>query len=238
MNNSKAKQNWIFDLDDVLASTQNSGLADQTKSAITQFIIDEGVLDSEAGADENRIKVDAYNLMMDLYKEYGSTYVGLVRKNMLDDAGKKRFEENVYGKLDFTVLEKDDKLKAALSQVSEGIDGKMVVLTSSHSSYAKQVLKHLEIDGYFSNIWGVGETDPAFKPEKEVFDMIMCVESFNPKTTVFCDDNNKHIAGAKQAGIETTAKINSDGSVEVSIVSPNLVSAFQAISSATPLRMG
>jgi putative hydrolase of the HAD superfamily len=77
------------------------------------------------------------------------------------------------------------------------------ILTNNPSQFAYRVLSHLGVADLFEHIIGSEELELQLKPRVEAFYRALEITGYNPKTTIFIDDNPEFLVGAKEAGLKT-----------------------------------
>jgi putative hydrolase of the HAD superfamily len=138
--NFASVETWVFDLDNTLYP-HDLNLWQQIDDRIRAFVSDFlGVT-----------KDDAFKLQKDYYKRYGTTMRGLMAEhNMKPDD----FLEFVH-KIDHSPLLPNPELGNAL----EKLPGRKLILTNGTRKHAENVMKRLEIDHHFEDVFDIAAAD-------------------------------------------------------------------------------
>lgn len=146
--------NWVFDLDNTLYP-HHLNLWQQVDERIRAFV-----------ADFLKIsKKDAFRLQKDYYKRYGTTMRGLMAEHGMkpDD-----YLEYVH-QIDHSPLEPNPALGDAL----EKLPGRKLILTNGTRKHAENVMKRLQIDHHFEDVFDIAAADLDPKPLPQVYERFL-----------------------------------------------------------------
>src|SRR5215216_4592038 len=154
-------ETWVFDLDNTLYP-HDLNLWQQIDDRIRSFV-------------SNFLKVtkdEAFRVQKDYYKRYGTTMRGLMAEhNMKPDD----FLEFVH-KIDHSPLLPNPELGDAL----EKLPGRKLILTNGTRQHAENVMKRLEIDRHFEDVFDIAAADLDPKPHPQVYDRFLKKHGVEP----------------------------------------------------------
>ena len=147
-------ETWVFDLDNTLYPHDLNlwqQIDDRIRSFVSEFL---GVT-----------KDDAFRVQKDYYKRYGTTMRGLMAEHAMkpDD-----FLEFVH-KIDHSPLLPNPELGAAIEQ----LPGRKLILTNGTRKHAEAVMRRLEIDRHFEDVFDIAAADLDPKPLPQVYDRFL-----------------------------------------------------------------
>jgi putative hydrolase of the HAD superfamily len=133
-------QTWVFDLDNTLYP-HDLNLWQQIDERIRKFVSDFLRVTHE----------EAFRVQKDYYKRYGTTMRGLMAEHgmMPDD-----FLEFVH-QIDHSPLLPNPALGAAIEQ----LPGRKLILTNGTRKHADAVMRRLEIDRHFEDVFDIAAAD-------------------------------------------------------------------------------
>jgi putative hydrolase of the HAD superfamily len=83
------------------------------------------------------------------------------------------------------------------------------LLSNTNEIHIQKVHQHLQLvsphktlDPYFEKVYFSSDVKMR-KPDEEIFEFVLKENNLNPATTLFIDDTEQHILGAKKLGIQT-----------------------------------
>jgi len=134
---------WVFDLDNTLYP-HHLNLWQQVDARIRDYIVD-------------FLKVthqEAVRVQKDYYRRYGTTMRGLMEEHGLDP---EKFLEVVH-EIDHSPLTPNPALGAAIA----GLPGRKLILTNGTRRHADAVMRRLEIEKHFEDVFDIvaGELEP------------------------------------------------------------------------------
>ena len=185
---------WVFDLDNTLYP--HHLLWQQVDDRIRAFIVDF----LKVSPDE------AFRVQKDYYKRYGTTMRGLMTEHGMksDD-----YLEFVH-KIDHSPLEPNPTLGAAL----EKLPGRKLVLTNGTRKHADAVMKRLEIDRHFEDVFDIAAADVDPKPLPQVYKRFLARHEVDPAKAAMFEDLSRNLEVPHQLGM-TTVLVVPEGTREV-----------------------
>ncbi|MCX5781817.1 MAG: HAD-IA family hydrolase [Elusimicrobia bacterium] len=97
------------------------------------------------------------------------------------------------------------KIYSGILELLEKLKGKKkAVLTNKPENISKKILESLNLDSYFSLVWG-GDTGPKKKPDPGPIHSILKRFKLEPKDAIMIGDGINDIRAAKSAGVATLA---------------------------------
>ena len=175
---------WLFDLDNTLYPLESGHMLlvqDKMTDFMERFT---GLPRDEARALQKRY-----------YHQHGTTLAGLMAHHGVDPEA---FLEEVH---DITMdrLTPDPALRAALLR----LPGRQMIFTNGSAGHAHRVLRKLEIDDIFEDVFHIAAADYIPKPAPETFEKVVARFGIDPKVTCFFEDSEKNLAPAATLGMTT-----------------------------------
>ena len=157
-----AVETWVFDLDNTLYP-HDLNLWQQIDDRIRSFV---------SRISSSVTKDDAFRLQKDYYKRYGTTMRGLMAEHGMkpDD-----FLEFVH-EIDHSPLLPNPELGDAI----EKLPGRKLILTNGTRKHAEAVMKRLEIDHHFEDVFDIAAADLDPKPLPQVYDRFLRKHGVDP----------------------------------------------------------
>jgi putative hydrolase of the HAD superfamily len=177
-------ENWVFDLDNTLYP-HHLNLWQQVDERIRAFV-----------ADFLKIsKDDAFRLQKDYYKRYGTTMRGLMAEHGMkpDD-----YLEYVH-QIDHSPLTPNPQLGDAL----EKLPGRKLILTNGTRKHAENVMKRLEIDRHFEDVFDIAAADLDPKPLPQVYERFLKRHDVNPGKAAMFEDLARNLEVPHRLGMTT-----------------------------------
>ena len=176
--------NWVFDLDNTLYP-HHLNLWHQVDERIRTFVAD--LL--------NISKDDAFRLQKDYYKRYGTTMRGLMAEHGMspDD-----YLEYVH-QIDHSPLIPNPQLGDAL----EKLPGRKLILTNGTRKHAENVLKRLEIDHHFEDVFDIAAADLDPKPMPQVYERFLKRHDVDPTKAAMFEDLARNLEVPHALGMTT-----------------------------------
>jgi putative hydrolase of the HAD superfamily len=184
-------ENWVFDLDNTLYP-HHLNLWQQVDERIRSFV-----------ADFLKIsKDDAFRLQKDYYKRYGTTMRGLMAEHGMkpDD-----YLEYVH-QIDHSPLTPNPQLGDAL----EKLPGRKLILTNGTRKHAENVMKRLEIDRHFEDVFDIAAADLDPKPLPQVYERFLKRHDVNPGKAAMFEDLARNLEVPHRLG-KTTVLVVPEG---------------------------
>lgn len=186
-NNSRgfhAVETWVFDLDNTLYPP-DTNLWQQIDDRIRAFVSEFLKVTPE----------DAFRVQKDFYKRYGTTMRGLMAEhNMKPDD----FLEFVH-EIDHSPLEPNPILGDAL----ERLPGRKLILTNGTRKHAEAVMKRLDIDKHFEDVFDIAAADLEPKPKPLVYDRFLKKHGVDPQKAAMFEDLARNLEVPHHLGMTT-----------------------------------
>jgi len=175
-------KNWIFDLDNTLYSPEEE-IFSQIDERMTKFITDKFKINNE----------EAFNIQKKYFLEYGTTLSGLMKKNNIDSD---EFLEFVHD-IDLDILKPDKKLNKIISN----LPGKKFIFTNGSKKHAQNVLKKLEMNAIFDDIYDIKDSNFIPKPNMEAYTTFINKMGIDVNKSIMFEDIARNLQPAKELGI-------------------------------------
>jgi len=186
---------WVFDLDNTLYP-HHLNLWQQVDERIRDYIARFLDLTHE----------QAFQLQKDYYKRYGTSMRGLMTEHGMqpDD-----FLDFVH-RIDHSPLEPNPALGEAIAQLG----GRKLILTNGTRRHADVVMRRLEIDRHFEDVFDIAAADLEPKPLPQVYDRFLARHGIDPARAAMFEDLARNLAVPHALGM-TTVLVVPDGTREV-----------------------
>jgi putative hydrolase of the HAD superfamily len=177
-------ETWVFDLDNTLYP-HDLNLWQQIDDRIQQFIANF----------LNIPKGDAFRVQKDYYKRYGTSMRGLMAEHGMkpDD-----FLEFVHA-IDHSPLLPNPELGDAIEQ----LPGRKLILTNGTRKHAEAVMRRLEIDRHFEDVFDIAAADLDPKPLPQVYDRFLRKHGVDPGRAAMIEDLARNLEVPHQLGMTT-----------------------------------
>jgi putative hydrolase of the HAD superfamily len=188
-------ETWVFDLDNTLYS-HHLNLWQQVDDRIRAFV-----------ADFLKVSKDeAFRLQKDYYRRYGTTMRGLMAEHGMspDD-----YLEYVH-EIDHSPLVPDPALGDALEQ----LPGRKLILTNGTRKHAEAVMKRLDIDRHFEDVFDIAAADLDPKPLPQVYERFLKRHDVDPRHAAMFEDLARNLEVPHTLGM-TTVLVVPEGQREV-----------------------
>jgi putative hydrolase of the HAD superfamily len=190
-----AVETWVFDLDNTLYP-HHLNLWQQVDVRIRDYIV--GFL--------NVTHDEAFRLQKDYYRRYGTTMRGLMEEHGLDPD---KFLAVVH-EIDHSPLTPDPVLGAAIAS----LDGRKLILTNGTRRHAETVMRRLEIDQHFEDVFDIVAADLEPKPRPQVYDRFLKRHGVDPAKAALFEDLARNLEVPHALGM-TTVLVVPSGTREV-----------------------
>ncbi len=186
---------WVFDLDNTLYP-RHLDLWQQVDERIRAYVADFLKVSKE----------EAFRVQKDYYKRYGTTMRGMMAEHGMapDD-----YLDFVH-KIDHSPLTPNPALGAAL----EKLPGRKLILTNGTRKHADAVMKRLEIDRHFEDVFDIAAADLDPKPWPQVYKRFLARHDVDPATAAMFEDLARNLETPHALGM-TTVLVVPDGQREV-----------------------
>jgi putative hydrolase of the HAD superfamily len=189
-----AVETWVFDLDNTLYP--HHLLWQQVDDRIRQYV-----------ADFLRVtKDEAFRLQKDYYKRYGTTMRGMMTEHGINPDEYLEFVHQI----DHSPLEPNPALGTAI----ESLPGRKLILTNGTRKHADAVMKKLEIDHHFEDVFDIAAANLDPKPLPQVYDRFLHKHGVDPKRAAMFEDLARNLEVPYALGM-TTVLVVPDGTREV-----------------------
>jgi putative hydrolase of the HAD superfamily len=188
-------ETWVFDLDNTLYP-HHLNLWQQVDEKIRNYIA--GFLDITHD--------EAFRLQKDYYRRYGTTMRGLMTEHGMqpDD-----YLEVVH-QIDHSPLTPNPELGAAIERLS----GRKLILTNGTRKHAEAVMRRLEIDRHFEDVFDIVAAELEPKPSAITYDRFLDRHGVDAKNAAMFEDLARNLAAPHALGM-TTVLVVPDGLREV-----------------------
>lgn len=176
--------NWVFDLDNTLYP-HHLNLWQQVDERIRNFVANFLKISKE----------DAFRLQKDYYKRYGTTMRGLMAEHGMDPDA---YLEYVH-QIDHSPLTPNPKLGDAL----EKLPGRKLILTNGTRKHAENVMKRLEIDRHFEDVFDIAAADLDPKPLPQVYERFLKRHDVDPRKAAMFEDLARNLEVPHRLGMTT-----------------------------------
>ena len=183
MNLSDIK-NWVFDLDNTLYSPEED-IFSQIDKRMTEFIISKFNVNEE----------EAFNIQKKYFLEYGTTLSGLMKRENIDPD---EFLEFVHD-INLEIL----KPNIELSKIIKNLPGDKFIFTNGSKKHAENVLKQLEMNGIFDDVFDIKESNFIPKPNINAYLNFIDKTKIEPDNSIMFEDIGRNLEAAKKLGMKT-----------------------------------
>jgi putative hydrolase of the HAD superfamily len=190
-----AVETWVFDLDNTLYP-HHLNLWQQVDARIRDCIV--GFL--------NVTHDEAFRVQKDYYRRYGTTMRGLMEEHGLDPD---KFLAVVH-EIDHSPLTPDPVLGAAIASLS----GRKLILTNGTRRHAEAVMRRLEIEQHFDDVFDIAAADLEPKPRPQVYDRFLRRHGVDPGKAAIFEDLARNLEVPHALGM-TTVLVVPSGTREV-----------------------
>ncbi|HTQ83958.1 MAG TPA: pyrimidine 5'-nucleotidase [Pseudolabrys sp.] len=177
-------ETWVFDLDNTLYP-HHLNLWHQVDERIRAYV-----------ADFLKVpKDEAFRLQKDYYKRYGTTMRGMMSEHGMapDD-----YLEFVH-QIDHSPLTPNK----ALGQALEKLPGRKLILTNGTRKHADAVMKRLEIDQHFEDVFDIAAADLDPKPLPQVYQRFLARHAVEPAKAAMFEDLARNLETPHALGMTT-----------------------------------
>ncbi len=187
-------ESWVFDLDNTLYPHHLlwQQVDDRIRAYVARFL--------DVSAE------DAFKVQKDYYRRYGTTMRGLMAEHDVDTDDYLEFVHEI----DHSPLEPNPALGAAIEQ----LPGRKLILTNGTRKHAEAVMKRLEIDRHFEDVFDIAAADLAPKPMPQVYDRFLKKHGVDPTRSAMFEDLARNLEVPHALGM-TTVLVVPDSTQEV-----------------------
>ncbi|MED7788023.1 pyrimidine 5'-nucleotidase [Francisella sp. 19X1-34] len=178
---------YIFDLDNTLYP-YNNGLFDQQMKRMSDYIkLKLNILDTEKA---NAIRDE-------LYYEFGSTMLGMMRYHNVEPKEFLDFIDNI----EIDQFKPNEQLNNYINDLRKNY--KTYIFTNASNFHTDRVLKQLGLDDSFDGILTIEDTGLVSKPKTKYFKIGGDKFNIDFTNAIFFEDSSHNLVPAKHLGMET-----------------------------------
>jgi putative hydrolase of the HAD superfamily len=177
-------ETWVFDLDNTLYP-HHLDLWQQVDRRIRDYIV--GFL--------NVTHDEAFRLQKDYYRRYGTTMRGLMEEHGLEPD---QFLEIVH-QIDHAPLTPNPVLGAAIAE----LPGRKFILTNGTRGHAEAVMRRLEIERHFEDVFDIKAAALEPKPRPHVYDRFLARHNVDPSRAAIFEDLARNLEVPHALGMTT-----------------------------------
>jgi putative hydrolase of the HAD superfamily len=187
-------ETWVFDLDNTLYPHHLlwQQVDDRIRAYVAEFL--------KVSKDE------AFRVQKDYYKRYGTTMRGLMTEHGLDPDD---YLEYVH-QIDHSPLEPNPALGAAL----EKLPGRKLILTNGTRKHADAVMRRLEIDQHFEDVFDIVAAELEPKPAVRTYERFLARHVVDAAKAAMFEDLARNLEAPHALGM-TTVLVVPGGTREV-----------------------
>jgi putative hydrolase of the HAD superfamily len=176
-------ETWVFDLDNTLYPHHLlwQQVDDRIRAYVAEFL--------KVSADE------AFRVQKDYYKRYGTTMRGLMTEHGLEPDHYLDFVHQI----DHSPLEPNPALGDALEQ----LPGRKLILTNGTVAHADAVLKRLDIDRHFEDVFDIVAAELEPKPKAIVYERFLKRHGVEPTRAAMFEDLSRNLEVPHALGMTT-----------------------------------
>jgi putative hydrolase of the HAD superfamily len=177
-------ETWVFDLDNTLYP-HHLNLWEQVDARIRDYIANFLKLSHD----------EAFKLQKDYYRRYGTSMRGMMIEHGMNADDFLAFVHEI----DHSPLEPN----AALGDALEQLPGRKLILTNGTKAHASAVMKRLDIDKHFEDVFDIvaGELDP--KPLPQTYDRFLARHGVDPARAAMFEDLSRNLEVPHGLGMTT-----------------------------------
>lgn len=179
-----AVETWVFDLDNTLYPHHLNlwqQIDDRIRDFISQFL--------KVPPDE------AFRLQKHYYKTYGTSMRGLMAEHGMSPDDFLEFVHHI----DHSPLQPNPVLGDALEQ----LPGRKLILTNGTRKHAEAVMKCLDIDRHFEDVFDIAAADLDPKPLPQVYDRFLRKHGVEPRKSAMFEDLARNLEVPHTLGMTT-----------------------------------
>ena len=188
-NNNINFTHWFFDLDNTLYCA-NSGIFDQIHIKMGEFI------SSNLNVSLKKAKI----LQKKYFVENGTTLYGLMLNHNINP---KEFLNYVHD-IDFSIVKPDNELNDLIKKIPE----KKIIFTNANISYVKKILKNLNLENIFDDIYDIERMNYLPKPNLKTYKKLISTYQVDANKAILFDDIPQNLLPAAKLGLKTVHVYN------------------------------
>ena len=188
-NNNINFTHWFFDLDNTLYCA-NSGIFDQIHIKMGEFI------SSNLNVSLKKAKI----LQKKYFIENGTTLHGLMLNHNVEPG---KFLDYVHD-IDFSIVKPDNELNDLIKKIPE----KKIIFTNANISYVKKILKNLNLENIFDDIYDIERMNYLPKPNLKTYKKLISTYQVDANKAILFDDIPQNLLPAAKLGLKTVHVYN------------------------------
>lgn len=177
-------ETWVFDLDNTLYP-HDLNLWQQIDDRIRAYVSDFLKVSPD----------DAFRVQKDYYRKYGTTMRGLMTEHHIDPDAYLDFVH----KIDHSPLEPN----AALGDALEQLPGRKLILTNGTKKHADAVMKRLDIDKHFEDVFDIIAAELEPKPSRRTYENFLARHGVDPAKSAMFEDLARNLEVPHALGMTT-----------------------------------
>jgi putative hydrolase of the HAD superfamily len=177
-------ETWVFDLDNTLYP-HHLNLWEQVDHRIRDYIANFLALTHD----------EAFKLQKDYYRRYGTSMRGLMTEHGMDPDEFLAFVHQI----DHSPLTPNPALGDAL----EALPGRKLILTNGTREHASAVMKRLEIDHHFEDVFDIVAAELEPKPLAQTYDRFLARHGVDPARAAMFEDLARNLEVPHRLGMTT-----------------------------------
>jgi putative hydrolase of the HAD superfamily len=177
-------ETWVFDLDNTLYP-HHLNLWQQVDERIRDYIA-------------NFLKVsrdEAFRVQKDYYRRYGTSMRGLMEEHGLQPD---EFLELVH-QIDHSPIEPNPALGEAIAK----LPGRKLILTNGTRNHADAVMRRLQIDEHFEDVFDIRAAELEPKPRPRVYERFLERHNVDPSRAAMFEDLSRNLEVPHALGMTT-----------------------------------
>ena len=175
---------WVFDLDNTLYP-RHINLWQQVDVRIRDYVARFLKMPPD----------EAYAVQKELYQRYGTTMRGMMTEYGMDAYAYLDYVHDI----DHSPLEPDPALGAAIAE----LPGRKLILTNGTRAHADAVLKRLEINPHFEDVFGIIEAEFEPKPSSLTYERFFARHAIDPSRAAMFEDLARNLEVPHRFGMTT-----------------------------------
>ena len=188
-NNNINFTHWFFDLDNTLYCA-NSGIFDQIHIKMGEFI------SSNLNVSFKKAKI----LQKKYFIENGTTLHGLMLNHNVEPG---KFLDYVHD-IDFSIVKPDNELNDLIKKIPE----KKIIFTNANISYVEKILKNLNLENIFDDIYDIERMNYLPKPNLKTYKKLISTYQVDANKAILFDDIPQNLLPAAKLGLKTVHVYN------------------------------
>jgi len=177
-------ETWVFDLDNTLYP-HHLNLWQQVDDRIRAYVSDFLKVSKD----------EAFRVQKDYYKRYGTTMRGMMAEHGMKPDDYLDFVHQI----DHSPLTPNPALGAAIS----ALPGRKLILTNGTRAHAEAVMRRLEIDEHFEDVFDIAAAELEPKPRPQVYARFLSRHGVDPARTAIFEDLARNLEVPHALGMTT-----------------------------------